>query len=61
MINGWDKILGAFAVPLVWVGSMEWRMRGKVGKDRFEDLQKYLDTRFNTLEKMIDDKEEKDV
>lgn len=34
-----EKILGAFAVPLVWIGSVEWRLRNKVGKDRFKDLQ----------------------
>lgn len=34
-----EKILGAFAVPLVWIGSVEWRLRNKVGKDRFADLQ----------------------
>ena len=59
-MNGWEKILGAFAVPLIWVGSMEWRMRNKVGKDRFADLQKYLDTRFDSLEKMIDKNREEE-
>lgn len=41
-----EKILGAFALPLVWMGSFEWRLRNKVGKDRFADLQ----TQMNRIE-----------
>ena len=30
MENGWSKIILAVALPIAWLGSFEWRLRGKV-------------------------------
>lgn len=39
MVNGLDKIVGAFMIPLVWIGSIEWRLRNKVSRDTFDVQQ----------------------
>ena len=53
-MNGWEKIASVLMPPLIWMGSVEWRLRNKVGNDRFGDLKEYLDQRFNSLETKID-------
>ena len=30
MDNGWSKIILALGIPMAWLGSFEWRLRGKV-------------------------------
>ena len=35
-MNGWEKIIAAIGANLVWVGSMEWRVRNKVGRKEFD-------------------------
>jgi len=37
-IGWWEKLFGLAVLPAVWIGSIEWRIRDKVSKDRFGDL-----------------------
>jgi len=50
MLNGLgDKVWAAFiGIPLAWVGSFEWRLRGKVN-------QTYCDRAHGALEKKVDE------
>lgn len=38
-MNGLEKIIASISIPLAWVGSIEWRLRGKVNSERFNDLK----------------------
>lgn len=46
-----EKIAGILLVT--YVGTTEWRIRGKVSEKRFQDFKEYLDKRFDSLEKLI--------
>ena len=52
-----EKVAGVLLVA--YVGTTEWRIRGKVSEKRFEDLKEYLKERFDSLENTI--KEDKNV
>ena len=63
-MNEWQEIIIPSAIVLGYLGSLQWQIRGKVGKDRFEDLKGYIKERFDLLDKKIDkinNKEDKDV
>lgn len=42
-MNGLEKLLAPIILPLAWMGSLEWRLRSKISKDRFEDLKTQTD------------------
>jgi len=46
-----EKVIAPGAILLAWVGSMEWRLRSKIGKDRFSDLISRLDRIENKIDK----------
>jgi len=52
-----EKVAGVLLVA--YVGTTEWRIRGKVSEKRFEDLKEYIKERFDSLENTI--KEDKNV
>ena len=53
-----EKVIAPGAILLAWVGSMEWRLRGKVSSDRFDDFIHRLD-RIETKIDQINGKETK--
>jgi len=44
-----DVLKYIWAIPVAWVGSMEWRLRDKIGSREFDALQKSMETRFDDL------------
>ena len=51
-----EKVVVPGAIFLAWVASFEWRLRSKVGKDRFDDMIARLDR----IEKKVDNRNEKE-
>ena len=50
MFNGHlDKLYGLIAIPGLWITSIELRLRGKVGKGRFNDLKTQMDRQESHL------------
>ena len=42
-MNGLEKLIGIFAIPAIWMASIELRLRNKVSNDRFDDLKNQND------------------
>ena len=43
------EILKIIAAPVVWMGSIEYRLRGKVSKREMDEYKKHVDTRIDDL------------
>ena len=43
MFNGFEKAIGIFSLPALWIASIEVRLKNKVSKDRFTDLKEQND------------------
>ena len=58
-MNGWEKLLAPIILPLAWMGSFEWRLRGKTDQKTFdqnrEDINRRLGRGVERFDK-IDDK-----
>lgn len=50
-----EKVIAPGVILLAWVSSFEFRLRGKVGKDRFGDVIHRLDRIENLLIKIDKD------
>lgn len=42
MLNGFDKIISILAIPAMWIGSIEWRIRNKMDKNSFDLLREQI-------------------
>lgn len=47
-----EKVAAPGVILLAWISSFEWRLRNKVGKDRFNDVIHRLDRIENLLIKI---------
>jgi len=50
----WKELLAPIALPLAWMGSLEWRLRSKVSDKRFDDYKGYIKERFDGQKKQLD-------
>jgi hypothetical protein len=51
--GGWEKIVLAVAMPLAWLGSFEYRLRGKVNKGFCDERSQNLEGQIADVKKEV--------
>ena len=54
-MNGFDKIIAAVVPPLVWISSVELRLKNMVSSKRFDDLKEHMIKIEDKLDKYRDE------